>query len=175
MRKRVILTSYLLLAFLGGAWGDVLADSFCPRVGLAHTCCLKHHSNTTPSPENHAIHHMNMGQMADTPMEMAAEPTEETSPQRQPDPLAGLDSTARTAAWDPIFETCSHCLNHYQLPIGTATLCETESAKRSTDATAPLLPQAPLATLPGLIFDPRDHAPPGALSSRYLLINVFRI
>ena len=174
MRRRVILTSYLLLAFLAGAWGNVLAASFCPRVGLTHACCLKHHSKTTASPENHAIHHMNMGQMADMPMEMAAEPTEETSPQQQPEPLAELDSTARTAARDPICETCSHCLNHSELPLGTATLRETESAKRNTDAPR-LRPQAPLATLPGLIFDPRGHAPPGAQSPGYLLINVFRI
>jgi hypothetical protein len=176
MSKRVILTSSILLAFLAGAWGNVLAASFCPRIGLAHACCLKHYSHPSQSRENHAIHHMDMGQMPDMPMEMPAEPTQETSPQQQPEPLAQMDRIATTAAWDPIFETCSHCLNHSQLPFSTATLRETESTKRSTDAGAPrLVPGAPLATLPGLIFDPRDHAPPGALSPRHLLINVFRI
>ena len=176
MRKRVILTSFLLLAFLAGAWGNVLAASFCPRVGLAHACCSKHHSNTTQSPENHAIHHMDMGQMAEMPMEMPAEPTEESSPQQQPEPLAKPDRSAAAAAWDQLLETCAHCLNHSQFPLGSATLRESESASRSTDAIAPqLVPRNALVTFPGLIFDLRVHAPPEVSSSRYLLINVFRI
>jgi hypothetical protein len=121
---------------------------------------------------------MDMGQMADMRMEMPAEPTDETSSQQAPEPLVGLDSdTAPTVAWDPLFEPCSHCLNHSRLPLGYTTLRETESAKRNTDTAAPrLVTQAALPVLPGLILDyPRDHAPPGVSSSRYLLINVFRI
>jgi hypothetical protein len=174
MRKRVILASYLLSAFLAGAWGNVLAASFCPRVGLAHACCLKHYSQPSQSQENHAIHDMDMGQMADMPMEMPAEPTEATSAQQQSEPLADFSATA--TALDQRFETCAHCLNHSQFPLGSSTLRESESASRSTDATAPrLVTQAALAAMPGLIFDPRDHAPPGVSSSRYLLLNVFRI
>jgi hypothetical protein len=175
MSKRVIFTSFLLLAFLAGALGNVLAAAFCPRAGSARACCLRHNSHFSQARENHGIHDMDMGQMAEMPIEMPAEPIKETSHQQQIDPLVENRSAAATALDQPS-ETCSHCLNHSQLPLGSVTLRETESAKRSADATvSPLVPQTALVSLPGLIFDPREHAPPRVLSPRYLLINVFRI
>ena len=75
-----MLTSFLLLAFMAGAWGNVLAAAFCPRIGSAHECCLKH---TTHQSSAHEMHDMDMGDMQ---MEMSAKSIEETSPQEQIEP-----------------------------------------------------------------------------------------
>jgi hypothetical protein len=119
---------------------------------------------------------MDMGQMADMQMEMPAESAEETIPRQPSERLAEMEHDAGATALDQLLEPCSHCLNHSQLPLGSGTLREAEAQQRRTDAITPeLAPLSALITLPGLIFDPRDHAPPGNSSSRYLLINIFRI
>ena len=176
MSKRAVFTSFILLAFIAGAWGNVLAAAFCPRLGSTLSCCLKHSSHPSQSPETHDMHHMDMGQMADMQMDMPAESTEEASTQKQSEPLAEVNQDAGPTALGQPVETCSHCLSHSQLPLGSITLHETESAKQRADLTAPQLAQdTALVSLPRLIFDPREHAPPGDSSPRYLLINVFRI
>lgn len=114
--------------------------------------------------------------MAGMQMEMPAEAVEETTSRQQREPLAEVDDNALAIGLDQPLETCSHCLNHSQLPLGFGTLRETEAAQRRAVGIVPeLAPQTALVTLPGPIFDPRAHAPPGVLSPRYLLINVFRI
>src|SRR5258708_37042488 len=118
MSKRVVFTSSLLLAFVAGALGNVLAAAFCPRAGSGRACCLRHNSHSAQSRENHRNHHIDMGQMADMPMEMPAEPIKETSPQKQSGPLVENRVTAATAL-DQACETCSNCLNHSQLPLGS--------------------------------------------------------
>jgi hypothetical protein len=176
MNKRVIYTSCLLVAFAAVQCGNVLAAAFCPRAASARACCLRHNPHPSQSRENQSVHQMDMGQMADMQMEMPAEPAEETTPRKQSEPLAEVDDNAVAIGLDQPLEPCSHCLNHSQLPLGSGTLRETEAAQWRADAIiSELAPQTALVTLPGLIFDPRDHAPPGILSPRYLLINVFRI
>lgn len=114
--------------------------------------------------------------MADMQMEMPADAAEETTPRQQNEPLAEVDDNGVAIGLDQPLEPCSHCLNHSQLPLGSGTLRETEAAQwRAGTITPELVPQTALVTLPSLISDPRDHAPPGVLSPRYLLINVFRI
>jgi hypothetical protein len=176
MSKRAIFTSFTLLVFMAGTWGNVLAAAFCPRLGSALSCCLKHDSYPSQSPETHDMHHMDMGQMADMQMDMPAESKEEAWTQEQSQPSAEVDQNAGASALGRPVETCSHCLSHSQLPLGSITLHETESGKRRAALTAPQLAQdTALVSLPRLIFDPREHAPPGDSSPRYLLINVFRI
>jgi hypothetical protein len=176
MSKRAVFTSFILLAFLAGTWGNVLAAAFCPRIGSTLSCCLKHNSHPSQSRETYGMHHMDMGQMADMQMDMSAESPAENSTQEQRQPLAEVSQDAGPTTLGQPVDTCSHCLNHSQLPSGSVTVRETESAKRRATLTAPQLVQdAALVSLPRLIFDPREHAPPGDSSPRYLLINVFRI
>jgi hypothetical protein len=175
MSKRAIYTSCLLVAFVAGECGNVLAAAFCPHTGSSRACCLKHNPNPSQSRENHSVHQMDMGQMADMQMEMPAEAAEQTTSRQQSDPLAELDHNTQAIGLDQPLEPCSHCLNHSQLPLGSGVLRETESAPQRKAVTTELASQGASITLPALIFDPRVHAPPGVPSPRYLLINVFRI
>ena len=176
MSKRALYTWCLLVAFVAGECGNVLAAAFCPHAGSARVCCLKHNPNPAQSRKDHTVHQMDMGQMADMQMEMPAEPSEHATSRQQTEPFAEVDDNAPAAGLDQPLEPCSHCLSHSQLPLGPGTLRETESAQQQKDAiTTGLTPHNASTTLPGLIFDPRDHAPPGVSSPRYLLINVFRI
>ena len=177
MSKRAIFTSFLLLAFTAGAWGNVLAAAFCPHMGLVRACCLKPDSRLSPSAAIHDMRHMDMGRMADMQMDMSEESTQEASTQKQTEPLAEVEQTTGATVVDQPIKTCSHCLNHSQLPLGSVTLRETTSAKRCSDVTAApqVIEQISRATLPSLILDPREHAPPGDPTPRHVLINVFRI
>jgi hypothetical protein len=172
MSKRAFYTSCLLVAFVAGECGNVLAAAFCPRAGSARACCLKQHPHLSQSRESHGVHQMAMGQMQ---MEMPAE-AEEITTRQQSEPVAEVDDNAVAIGLGQPLEPCSHCLNHSQLPLDSGTLRETEVAQwRAGTIASALAPQTTLVTLPGLIFDPRDHAPPGILSPRHLLISVFRI
>ena len=182
MSKRAIFTFFLLLAFTAGASRNVLAAAFCPRIASVRACCLKHKSHPSQSYETHDMHDMDMGEMADMQMgemkmDMSAESSEEASTQKQIEPLAEVEQDTEATAVDRPIETCSHCLSHSQLPLGSVTLRETESAKRSADLTAApqVIEQVSLTALPSLIVDQREHAPPGSSSPRHILINIFRI
>src|SRR5207244_4101533 len=109
MSKRGMFTCFLLVAFIAGGLGNVLAAAFCPRIGLARACCLKHHSHPSQSPETSGIHHMDMDQGADMQMDMSAESTEEISKQEQIESLVEVDQNAGATALGQPFETCSHC------------------------------------------------------------------
>jgi hypothetical protein len=176
IKKRVIFTSFLLLAFMTGAWGNVLAAAFCPHIGSLRACCLKHKSPPSPSAETHEMHDMDMD-MGEMQMAMSAESTEDSATQKPVEPLAELEQDSQATVVDQPIETCSHCLSHSQLPLGSTTLRETESAKRGADLTAApqVIGQVSLTALPSLIVDQREHSPPGSSSPRHILINVFRI
>ena len=180
-KKRRILAFLLLLAVVAGAWGNVLAAAFCPRIASARACCLKHKSHPSQSPETHDMHDMDMRetvdmQMGDMQMDMSAESTEEATTQKQIERLAEVEQSSEATAVDQPIETCAHCLSHSQLPLGSVTLRETESAKRSADVSAPQLVQIiSFSALPSPTVNPREHAPPGDNSPRHVLINVFRI
>ncbi len=181
LKGRSLFAAFLLLAFIAGAWGNVLAAAFCPGMASVRACCLQHKSHPQSS-ETHDMHDMEMGEMADMQMsemkmDMSAESTEEASTQKQIEPLAGVEQDTEAPAIEQPIETCSHCLSHSQLPLGSVTLRETEAAQRSADliAAPQVIEQASLTALPSLIVDQREHAPPGSSSPRHILINVFRI
>lgn len=168
MKKRSIFTFFLMLAFVAGAWGNVLAAAFCPHLGSTRACCFKRASHSSPS--SNEMHGMDMGDMQ---MDMPAASTEEAVPQQV---LSTAELDRDVSALELPVETCAHCSNHSQLPLGSFALRETESAKRCADLTAPqAMQQVSFATLPSLILEPREHAPPGEPSPRHILINVFRI
>ena len=180
-KKRPILASLILLAVVAGAWGNVLAAAFCPHIVSTHACYLNS-SHPSQSLDAHDMHDMDMGQVADMQMgemqmDMSAEFTDEASTQEQSEPIAEVEQNSGTTVVDQPIETCSHCLNHSRLPVGSVTLREAESAKRCANLTAApqVIEQVSLTTLPSFMFDPREHAPPGSSSPRHILINVFRI
>lgn len=172
VKKQSIFTFFLMLAFVAGAWGNVLAASFCPHLESARASCLD--QPTEASVASNEMHDdMGVLQMDDMHKHMPAESTEKASPQKtvsteEPDrDVSALESPA---------EACAHCFNHSQLPLISFALRETESAKRRTDLAAPQAMQVSFAApLPSLILEPREHAPPGKTFPRHVLINVFRI
>ena len=173
VKKPSILTFFLMLAFVAGAWENVLAAAFCPHLGAPRACCLKRATHS--SPPSNEMHDMDKSdlQMDDMQMDMPAESTEEASPQQV---VSTEEPDRDVSALQLPAETCAHCLNHSQLPLGSFALRETESAKRCAGLTAPqVIPQVSFATLPNRILEPREHAPPGKPSPRHILINVFRI
>ena len=173
VKKPSIFTFFLMLAFVAGAWGNVLAAAFCPHLGSTRACCLKQATHSSPSLNE--MHDRDMSDMQmDMQADMPAESTEEASPRQVV--LTEVEPDRDVSALELPAETCAHCLNHSQLPLGSFALRETESAKRCADLTAPRgKQQVSLATLPNLILEPREHAPPGEPSPRHILINVFRI
>ena len=174
VKKSSIFTFFLMLAFVAGASGNVLAAAFCPHLGSPRACCLKQASHSPPSSNEMYDRDMRDMQMGDMQLDMPAESTEEASPRQVVSTEVEPDRDG--SALELPAETCAHCLNHSQLPLGSFALRETESAKRCADLTAPqVIQQVSFATLPSLILEPREHAPPGEPSPRHILINVFRI
>jgi hypothetical protein len=104
---------------------------------------------------------MQMGEMHMSDMQMSSAMNQETEPN-----IVGLPDAG-----------CGHCISHSQLPAKLPTLREAEQAKRGEDVTAPLALAD--AVSPSTLFilpvHTKQHAPPGATTSRHVLINVFRI
>lgn len=172
MQKRSIFTFSLMLALVAGAWGNVLAAAFCPHLGSGRVCCVKQTNHSSPS--SHEMHDgMKDMQMGEMQMDPPSHSTREASPQQV---ISTEEPDSDVRALELPAETCAHCFNHSQLPLSSLEVREADSAKRSVAVTAPQArQQVSLAILPSLILEPREHAPPGELPLRYILINVFRI
>lgn len=152
MRNRLISTGVLLFVLLAGAWGNVLAASLCPRMAQDHSCCpLK--------AMRHAPDEMGEMQMGDMPMPSALERETESNAVGPPD--AG----------------CGHCISHSGLQTKLPTLREAEQTRRVEDVAAPLALAGSVSTATPFVLPvhSKQHAPPGATTNRYVLINVFRI
>ena len=83
------------------------------------------------------------------------------------------DALALTQPVNP----CRHCAVHSRKDQNTASLRETEAAKRSTDLYIPLDSSrfAPVSVGAVAVLTSRAHGPPGGSTRRHILINIFRI
>lgn len=131
--------------------------ALCPHLKSGMASC-----EASASESGHeAMSHEDMGHMGHAEME------HEHASQANP------DSFALTQPVDP----CRHCAVHSRKNQNTASLRETEVAKRPTDLNIPLeFPQiAPSSVGAFPVVTSRAHGPPGDSTRRHILINIFRI
>lgn len=157
MRNRFLSSGVLLFVLLTGAWGNVLAASLCPRMAQDHSCC---HAKAMQH-AHEAMGDMQMNEMQMSEMQMPSAAEQETQSMRAVPPDA----------------ECEHCLSHSQLTTKLPTLREAEQTRRGEDVAAPLALASHASSIPLFVLPvhARPHAPPGAMTSRHVLINVFRI
>ena len=151
MHKRVLVITVLAAALLFSQGGNFLVAALCPHLQSGMASC-KTQLDLPP------MSHEDMGHMG---ME------HETGSKQDPDAIAlgqpkGL---------------CSHCAVHSRTNPNTASLRETEAAKRSVDLNITLhfSRVAPVTVSPVAVLTSRAHGPPGESIPRHILINIFRI
>jgi hypothetical protein len=143
----------VLVLFLTGGWGTVLAGAPCPRA-QGHACCAAKGAPHADAPER-AHGHLTMNGMAR---------------------MSHCETAVNSLSQSP--ESCAHCMSHSGTP-GTSAVPAYVPAPASRDLSAPAL--ASLKTLPETApsFAPtvfsRQHAPPQTSTPRHLLISVFLI
>jgi hypothetical protein len=154
MHKRFVATTVLAVALLFSQGGNFLIASLCPHLRSTLASC----DTQTAEP---AMSHDDMGHM-----QMHGSDTE-SSPNRDPYALS---------LGKPI-GSCSHCAVHSRTTSNAISLRDIEAAKRAGDLSIPLTFStfAPVTTSPVAVLTSRAHGPPGESTSRYLLLNVFRI
>jgi len=151
MHKRFIATTVLATALLFSQGGSFLIAALCPHLKSGMTSCQAQLSAPTMS-------HDDMGHMG-----------------MEHDPASNVDADA-VAVGQPI-RPCSHCAVHSRTNPNSASLRETEAAKRSVDLNIAFefSRVAPVEASPVPVLISRAHGPPGDLTPRYILINIFRI
>ena len=133
--------------------------AFCPHLQSGLASC---EAGASASKSGHeAMSHEDMDHMGH------AEMKHEHASEAKPDALALAQQV------DP----CRHCAVHSRKNQNTASLRETEAAKRSTDLNIPLdssrIAPVSLGAIP--VLTSRAHGPPGDSTRRHILINIFRI
>lgn len=154
MHKRFVATTVLAVALLFSQGGNFLIGSLCPHLRSTLASC----DTQIAEP---AMSHADMGHM-----QIDASRTE-SSPNAVPDELSLGKPIGR----------CSHCAVHSRTNSNAISLRDTEAAKRAGDLSVPFTFSriAPVATSPVAVLTSRAHGPPGEHTSRYILINNFRI
>jgi hypothetical protein len=158
MMRRFLLTASVLLLFVSG-WSQVLAASLCSHTSGAHGCCI-----TKEAGRGQAASHQGMAMDGMESMEM---PSEEAAP-------AG---NARGGSFGQPVEDCAHCIGHSQSQTVPLARIASDQSRRGNERLAPQVEVvlAPLASAFAPTVTSRQHAPPGAVTSRHVLISVFRI
>lgn len=161
MHKRFIVTTVLGVALLFSQGGNFLIAAFCPHLQSGMVSCETKPSSSSTSHETMA--HEDMGHTGHMEME------HETLPKPDPD----TDAVAMGQSNEP----CLHCSVHSSRTPTSASLRETEAAKRSINPTIPvhLSSVAPATITPDAVLTSRAHGPPGKATSRHILISIFRI
>ena len=160
MRNRFFISGILLFALIGGAWGNVLAASFCPQMSRGQSCCL-----IEKTPESGTMHHamgvMQMGDMQMGEVQLPQAMNYETEANVLAQPEAG----------------CEHCMSHCQLLNGPNTLREADQTRSSEYVLTPVALTDPVSLAPlfALRVHSNQNAPPGVATSRHVLFNNFRI
>ncbi len=154
MHKRFLPTTVLAVAFLFGQGGNFLIASFCPHLGSGLASCEMQVMQPAASGE-----HMGHRQMES----MESEST--------PEQNAGGNALGKPT------EPCRHCAVHSRSTPDASLLREIEAEKRSGHLNLPLIVtrvfSVPTSFEP--ILSARAHGPPGELTPRHILINIFRI
>lgn len=151
MHKRFLATTFLATALLFSQGGNFLVGALCPHLRSGMASCGTQLAEPTMSHEG--MGHMGM--------------SHEAAPNPDPDAVA---------LGQPI-GSCPHCAVHSRTTPNTASLRETEAAKRSVHLDIPLQVSkvAPVTQSPVAVLTSRAHGPPGDPTPRYILINSFRI
>lgn len=143
----------VLVLFLTGGWGTVLAGASCPRA-QGHACCVAKAAPHDNAP-THAHGRVTMDGMADTSHCEAAEDSLKQSP-----------------------ESCAHCMSHSSAP-GTSAVIAYVPAHSSRDLSASAPASLKTLSASASSFAPpvfsRQHAPPRTSTSRHILVSVFLI
>lgn len=157
MRQHFLSSGILLFVLLAGAWGNVLATSLCPRMAQDPSCC----PTKAMPPAHDGMDGTQMGEMQMSDMQISSAMDQESEANIAIRPDAG----------------CGHCISHSQLPTKLPTLREAEQARRGEDMAAPLALASSVSMIPLFVLpvQSKQHAPPGAKTSRHVLVNVFRI
>jgi len=160
MMRRFLLTASVLLLFVSG-WSQALAASLCSHTAGAHTCCLKKGAGQE---HGQASSHQGMAMDGMESMEMQSE-------EAAPD-----NNESASSIGQPV-EACAHCIGHSQSQTVPVASISTDQSRRGNETLAPPVevPAAPLASAFAPLVTSRQHAPPGAVTSRHVLISVFRI
>ncbi len=158
MHKRFLATTVVTTALLFSQVGSFLVAALCPHLQSGMASCETQASASAGGHEG--MSHEDMGHMDHAEMEH-----EHASP--NPDALA---------LGQPI-GPCPHCAVHSRKNRNTASLSETEAAKRSADLHIPLDVSriAPVSFAAVPVLGSRAHGPPGDPTPRHILINIFRI
>ncbi len=159
MHKRFLATTVVTTALLFSQGGGFLVAALCPHLQSGIASCEAEASASKSGHE--AMSHEDMGHMGH------AEMKHEHASQANPDALALAQ---------PI-DPCQHCAVHSRKNQNTASVRETEAAKRSADLSIPLDSSriAPVSVGAVLVLTSRAHGPPGDSTRRHILINIFRI
>lgn len=154
MYRRFLATTIIAVALLFSQGGKFLVAAFCPHLQSAMVSC-----NTQPP--GHLMSHEDMGHMEMDSMEQ--------EPASKPD----LSAIALSRPTVP----CPHCALHSSSTSNTASLKETDAAKRSGDLSSPLNCSIVATVSSSLVkvLTLRAHEPPGKTTPRHILINIFRI
>ena len=151
MNMRYLATTVLAAALLFSQGGSFLVAALCPHLRSETASCDIPPAETTASHED--MGHVGM------------------------DHPSVLDPRPNAVAVGHGNGPCSHCAVHTGNNPKSASLKETEAPKRSAELSIPLHSStvAPVIVGPAAVLSPRAHGPPGESTTRYLLINVFRI
>jgi hypothetical protein len=159
MHKRFLATTVVTTALLFSQGGSFLVAALCPHPRSGMASCETQASASTGGHEG--MSHEDMGHMGHAEME------DEHASQPNPDALV---------LGQPI-GPCRHCAVHSRKSPNTASLGETEAAKRSADLHIPgdFSRIAPVSFAAVPVLTSRAHGPPGDPTRRHILINIFRI
>jgi hypothetical protein len=163
MYKRFAAPTVLGIALFFSQGGNFLVAALCPHFQSGMASCGMQPSSSTSSDE--AMSHEDMGHAGHMEMEQETDPG----------PFADADADA--VAMSQSHNPCLHCSVHSSRTPASASLRETEAAKRSIDLSIPthLSRVAPSTVNPVAVLTSRAHAPPGEPTSRHILINIYRI
>ena len=178
-QKRSVFTTLLLLTFLAGAWGNVIAAAFCPRYASNRSCSIKHIVHQPKQVDSPSSCHHEMAGMEMDGMQMeteAASDSQTDSTAQTSEAQLTSDSSSDQVALDLPIEQCPHCWSHSQPTSGSVTTVAVDPSKRlvETDSPPAALSFVSLSAVQIFII-PSEHGPPGTALSRHVLINVFRI
>jgi hypothetical protein len=153
MHHRLVATTVLGFALLFSQGGNFLVAALCPHLQSGMASCQT--PTADPARSHGAMGHAGMDH----------EP--------QPVPEHNSNAIALSQSHGP----CLHCSVHSSRTPTSASLRETEPAKRSIDLTIPLHLSgvAPGTITPLAVLTTRAHGPPGQATSRHILINILRI
>ena len=148
MHKRFLTTALVAVAFLFSQEGNFLIASLCPHFWSGPASC-----------EMQVDSHEHMGH--DHMESMEIESTQE----------------AHGNALDRPAEPCKHCAVHSQLAADPSALRVSEAAKRSSHLNLPFINSGIVSVPTSFVTIPsaRAHGPPGEITPRHILINIFRI